>query len=131
MLWALLAPIGVMIFQGPKESVPWFFAYIVMTAVSGFFDYYLAYGADKATGLPLQTIAVFFVLKLVFNINFFHIIQSGGGSVATLIVSQFGESSGNPETQALLAAGFFLFAGTLLVNILANLIVRRTGRIQS
>ena len=63
MLWALLAPIGVMIFQGPKESVPWFFAYIVMTAVSGFFDYYLAYGADKATGLPLQTIAVFFVLN--------------------------------------------------------------------
>jgi gentisate 1,2-dioxygenase len=34
-----------------------------MTAVSGFFDYYLAYGADKATGLPMQTIAVFFVLK--------------------------------------------------------------------
>ena len=63
MLWALLAPIGVMIFQGPKESVPWFFAYIVMTAVSGFFDYYLAYGADKQTGLPLQTIAVFFVLN--------------------------------------------------------------------
>ncbi len=85
-------------------------------------------GLGRALG---ETIAVFFVLKLVFNINFFHIIQSGGGSVATLIVSQFGESSGNPETQALLAAGFFLFAGTLLVNILANLIVRRTGRIQS
>jgi adenylate cyclase len=63
MLWALLAPIGVMIFQGPRESVPWFFAYIVMTAVSGFFDYYLAYGAEKQTGLPLQTIAVFFVLN--------------------------------------------------------------------
>ena len=63
MLWALLAPIGVMIFQGPRESVPWFFAYIVMTAVSGFFDYYLAYGADKNTALPMQTIAVFFVLN--------------------------------------------------------------------
>jgi len=63
MLWALLAPIGVMIFQGPRESVPWFFAYIVMTAVSGFFDYYLAYGAERQTGLPLQTIAVFFVLN--------------------------------------------------------------------
>jgi len=63
MLWALLAPIGVMVFQGPKESIPWFFAYIVMTAVSGFFDYYLAYGADRQTGLPLQTIAVFFVLN--------------------------------------------------------------------
>jgi adenylate cyclase len=63
MLWALLAPIGVMVFQGPKESIPWFFAYIVMTAVSGFFDYYLAYGSEKQTGLPLQTIAVFFVLN--------------------------------------------------------------------
>jgi class 3 adenylate cyclase len=63
MLWALLAPIGVMIFQGQRESVPWFFAYIVMTAVSGFFDYYLAYGAERQTGLPLQTIAVFFVLN--------------------------------------------------------------------
>lgn len=63
MLWALLAPIGVMVFQGPKESVPWFFAYLVMTAVSGFFDYYLAYGAEKTSGLPMQTIAVFFVLN--------------------------------------------------------------------
>jgi len=63
MLWALLAPIGVMVFQGPKESIPWFFAYIVMTAVSGFFDYYLAYGSDRQSGLPLQTIAVFFVLN--------------------------------------------------------------------
>src|SRR5687768_18128871 len=58
MLWALLAPIGVMIFQGPKQSVPWFFAYIVMTAMSGFFDYYLAYGNDRQVGMPLQTIAV-------------------------------------------------------------------------
>jgi class 3 adenylate cyclase len=63
MLWALLAPIGVMVFQGPKESVPWFFSYLVMTAVSGFFDYYLAYGTERTTGLPLQTIAVFFVLN--------------------------------------------------------------------
>jgi adenylate cyclase len=63
MLWALLAPIGVMIFQGPRESVPWFFAYIVMTAVSGFFDYYLSYGADKQSGMPLQTIALFFALN--------------------------------------------------------------------
>ncbi len=62
MLWALLAPIGVMTFQGPKESMPWFFAYIVLTAVSGFFDYYLGYG-EKSMGIPLQTISVFFVLN--------------------------------------------------------------------
>jgi class 3 adenylate cyclase len=62
MLWALLAPIGVMTFQGPKQSMPWFFAYIVLTAVSGFFDYYLGYG-EKSMGVPLQTISVFFVLN--------------------------------------------------------------------
>ncbi len=61
-LWALLAPIGVMIFQGPKQSVPWFFAYIMMTTMSGIFDYYLAYN-DTHVGMPLQTIAVFFVLN--------------------------------------------------------------------
>lgn len=65
MLWALLAPIGVMVFQGPKESVPWFFAYVMMAAVSGFFDYYLAYGTGKASSLPMQTIALFFVLNFV------------------------------------------------------------------
>lgn len=61
MLWALLAPVGVMIFQGPRESLPWFFAYIVMTAVSGFFDYYLSEGAQQ--GVNMQTISVFFALN--------------------------------------------------------------------
>jgi adenylate cyclase len=61
MLWALLAPVGVMIFQGPRQSLPWFFAYIVMTAVSGFFDYYLGEGTQQ--GVNMQTIAVFFALN--------------------------------------------------------------------
>ncbi len=65
MLWALLAPIGVMIFQGPRESIPWFFAYVFLAVVSGLCDYYLAYGAERQTGLPLQTIAVFFALNFV------------------------------------------------------------------
>jgi ABC-type phosphate transport system permease subunit len=30
----------------------------------------------------------------------------------------------------LLAAGFFLFVMTLVVNVIANLIVARTGRLQ-
>lgn len=62
MLWALIAPVGVMIFQGPRQSMPWFFAYIILTAVSGFFDYYLGYG-DRTLPVPMQTIAVFFVLN--------------------------------------------------------------------
>jgi adenylate cyclase len=61
MLWALLAPVGVMIFQGPRESMPWFFAYIVMTGVSGFFDYYLGEGSQQ--GVNMQTISVFFALN--------------------------------------------------------------------
>jgi class 3 adenylate cyclase len=61
MLWALLAPIGVMLFQGARESVPWFFAYIVLTAVSGFFDFYLA--GEQPSGVPMKTVAVFFVLN--------------------------------------------------------------------
>ena len=61
MLWALLAPVGVMIFQGPRESLPWFFAYIVMTGISGFFDYYLGDGVQQ--GVTMQSVAVFFSLN--------------------------------------------------------------------
>ncbi len=60
-LLALLAPMGVMVFQGVRESIPWFVAYLVLTAVSGFFDFYLAEGA--VTGIPMKTISVFFVLN--------------------------------------------------------------------
>ncbi|CAB4927918.1 MAG: phosphate ABC transporter permease subunit PstC [Actinobacteria bacterium] len=84
-------------------------------------------GLGRALG---ETIAVFFVLKIVFDTNWYNIIESGGGSVATLIVSRFGEISGPYELQLLLAAGFFLFVMTLIVNVLANLIVNRTGRLQ-
>jgi class 3 adenylate cyclase len=62
-LWALLAPIGALVVSNWKESIPWFFAYIVLTAVSGFFDYYL--GTGTATGIPMNTIGVFFALNFV------------------------------------------------------------------
>ena len=61
MLWALLAPVGMMIFEGPRQSIPWFFAYIVMTGISGFFDYYLGVGTQQ--GVNMQTISVFFALN--------------------------------------------------------------------
>ncbi len=60
-LWALLAPIGALVAVGWRESIPWFVAYVVLTAISGFFDWYLATGA--ATGIPLNTIGVFFALN--------------------------------------------------------------------
>ncbi len=61
MLWALLAPVGVMVLHGPRESIPWFIAYIILTAVSGFFDYFISGSNDY--GVPMRTIALFFVLN--------------------------------------------------------------------
>ncbi len=61
MLWALLAPVGAVVVAGWRESIPWFIAYIVLTAVSGFFDYFL--GAGELSGIPMQTVGVFFSLN--------------------------------------------------------------------
>lgn len=55
-LWALLAPIGAIVFLGPRESIIWFLAYIVLTGFSGFFDFYVG---DSATNIPIKTAAVF------------------------------------------------------------------------
>jgi class 3 adenylate cyclase len=60
-LFALLAPVGALVVAGWRESIPWFIAYIVLTVVSGFFDWYL--GTGEATGIPMNTIGVFFALN--------------------------------------------------------------------
>ena len=60
-LLAILAPIGAIVCYGPRESIPWFFAYVVLTIVSGVFDFFLAKGEDY--GIPMKTIAVFFVMN--------------------------------------------------------------------
>jgi adenylate cyclase len=60
-LLALLAPVGAMVVYGPRESIPWFFTYVVLTALSGVFDYFLATG--DMSGVPMKTVAVFFVLN--------------------------------------------------------------------
>lgn len=61
MLWALLAPVGAVVVAGWRESIPWFITYIVLTAVSGYFDYFL--GGGQQSGIPLKTIGVFFALN--------------------------------------------------------------------
>ncbi|MBI3222519.1 MAG: adenylate/guanylate cyclase domain-containing protein [Nitrosomonadales bacterium] len=61
MLWALLAPIGALVVSGWRDSVPWFVAYMLMTVISGFFDYYLATGVNS--GVPMKTIGFFFALN--------------------------------------------------------------------
>lgn len=61
-LWALLAPVGAIVIMGTRESVPWFVAYIFMTAMSGMFDYVLL---PDAKLFDMKTVAVFFVLNFV------------------------------------------------------------------
>lgn len=60
-LFALLAPIGALVACGARESMPWFVAFLVLTAASGMVDFVLA---DAAPGVPSQTVAVFFALNV-------------------------------------------------------------------
>ncbi len=63
-LWGLLAPIGAILFIGPRESIAWFVAYIFLTALSGFFDYYLADSlASKGPKIATETTVFFFALN--------------------------------------------------------------------
>ena len=66
-LWGLLAPIGAILFCGVRESIAWFAAYIFMTALSGFFDFYLADTLLKtpANAVPIRTSVFFFVLNFI------------------------------------------------------------------
>ncbi len=62
MLWAIMAPIGALVFHGQRESLPWIVAYLVLSALSGFFDIYLAKVKVKPVE-EIKTIVVFFVLN--------------------------------------------------------------------
>ena len=66
-LWGLLAPIGAILCFGVRESIAWFFAYVFLVALTGFFDYYLADAVpvSAATRIPIRTSVFFFALNFV------------------------------------------------------------------
>ena len=78
-------------------------------------------GFGRALG---ETIAVALVISLVFKANT-HILELGGGSVAALIATRFGEAD-SIERSGLVAAGLALFLLTFAVNLGARRIVART-----
>lgn len=80
-------------------------------------------GLGRAMG---ETVAVFTVLNIVFQINW-QMLLGAGGNVASLIILKFGDASPY-EIKALMAAGLILFLLTLVVNALADLIVKSTGK---
>ena len=63
-LWGLLAPVGAVLVLGVRESSAFFIAYLFLTALSGFFDYYLADSVPAATAqVPIRVSVFFFALN--------------------------------------------------------------------
>jgi phosphate transport system permease protein len=102
---------------GNREST--FRKVILPTAAGGIVGGVLL-ALGRAVG---ETVAIFFVLNLVFDeVNWFRIVLPEGGAIASLILSKFAEATAD-EVSALLAAGVVLFGFTLLINTLASFIV--------
>ena len=78
-------------------------------------------GFGRALG---ETIAITLIIAFVVEPNW-RILESEGGSIASLIAIKFPEAQ-EIEISALIAAGLALFAMTLVVNLGARAIVRRT-----
>jgi phosphate transport system permease protein len=82
-------------------------------------------GTMLALGRALgETVAVLLILSEDFDIKF-RPLEEGGVTTAWLIANFFGEAT-SAQLSALLAAGFVLFAITILVNTLAAMIVNRS-----
>lgn len=78
-------------------------------------------GLGRALG---ETIAVLLIISPRFDINF-HVLETGGNSVSSLIAGRYSEASGF-GLSALMAAGLSLFALTLVVNFTASRFVARS-----
>jgi phosphate transport system permease protein len=97
-----------------------FFQVILPTSSGGVVGGVLL-GLGRALG---ETVAIYFVLNLSFEINWVDVVESRGGSIASHIVNRFGNAS-PVEMKALMAAGLVLFVITLLINWLAAVIVAK------
>ena len=66
-LWALLAPVGAILCIGVRQSIGWFIAWAVLTALSGSVDFYLAdYSLTvQKSNVPVRTTVVFFALNFI------------------------------------------------------------------
>ena len=65
-LWGLLAPVGALLCFGVKESLGWFIAWVILTAVTAGADYFIADPtlAPKLL-VPIRTSLVFFALNFI------------------------------------------------------------------
>jgi guanylate cyclase len=61
MVWAFVAPAGALVVYRPREAVPWFVAFVVLTIVSGLINPLLV---ANIAPLPTEVSLLFFVLDL-------------------------------------------------------------------
>lgn len=78
-------------------------------------------GMGRALG---ETIAVLLIINQTSSFNW-HILSSGGNSVAAMIANLYREATPN-MLSALMAAGLVLFSMTLIVNSLAAIVINRS-----
>lgn len=110
---------GALALGGTRESV--LRQVILPTSAGGILG-----GVLLALGRAMgETVAIFFVLNLVFDeYNWFNLLEPQGGAIASLILARFGEATPE-EVEALLAAGVVLFVITLIINAIASYIVQK------
>jgi phosphate transport system permease protein len=110
---------GALALGGSKASI--FRQIILPTCARGITGGVLL-GVGRALG---ETVAIFYVIDLSFEINWSKLLEPEGGAVASLILARFGEASPE-EISGLMAAGLVIFFITLIINFIANGIVARS-----
>ena len=61
LLWGFIVPLGALMFYGPRQSVPWFAAYLAVVVASAVLDPRIA---DQARHAPTPTVVTFFILNI-------------------------------------------------------------------
>jgi len=102
-----------------KASV---FSKVILPTASGGVIGGVLLGIGRALG---ETVAIYFVLTLTMDTNWYQILEGHGGSIASFIVAQMGEA-GDKVVSALMAGGVILFVVSLILNFAANSIVARS-----
>jgi phosphate transport system permease protein len=107
--------------KGLGGSSATIFRKVILPTASGGVVGGVLLGLGRALG---ETVAIYFVLNLVFDTNWFNILEQRGGSIASHVLSRFGEAS-EAEVSALMASGLVLFIMTLIINLIAAWIVNK------
>lgn len=83
-------------------------------------------GSMLALGRAMgESISVALIISAAFKISP-HILETGGNTIGALIAERFGDATRSYGLPALMAAALVLFVVTLVVNVLASMVVRRS-----